>query len=315
MDAHIDFLIVGSADDLLSQKIVSDFAQRGKQVRILEPMAAAQLFTVAVRQGQVDVSPDIPLLLRPITPELRQPDFDQAFHQGEALSTLWAAAAACQSPVLNRPTPRSLWGLTSVSTVLTLQRAQFPIDTQECFTGHRPSASDLDVILNAHLPIGPHADSNRGQQSPTLKVYEPMGASKTHPTSNATINGSSGNLEQTWFTQDMGNFQVTQAPEIPAGEGPYRSRQTYRQGQYEQVVVLVDRAWRNTQVPLHELALENRSIELLRNLELDFGVVIWNISPNREAATLAKIEVFPTFEQVAWMWQELSAHLYQEIFE
>lgn len=296
MESPIDFLIVGSPDDLLSQAIQQDFAQRGKKVSVLEPMAAAQLFTVAIRHGQVRVSPDLPMLLRPTTPDLMQPDFDHAFHHGEALSTLWAVAAACQSPVLNRPTPKSLWGLTSVSTVLTQQRAKLPVDTEECFTGHRPSKIDLPVDWQVDLPADLPADLNSISGN----------GSSSRPDSRQP--------EQAWFIQDMGNFSVTQAPAVPSGHGPYRSRHTYRQGRYEQVVVLVDRAWRSTQVPLGELGLERRSIELLRKLELDFGVVIWNVTPDLAAATLAKVEIFPTLEQVGWVWDQLSARLYQEIF-
>ena len=267
----MDLLIVSDRADQLAQAIQSGFAQLGKRAEILDILTAAQLFTLEIVNGKVAITPDLPLILRPTASEVMQKNFDQSFHHGESLSTLWAVAAACQSRVLNRPTPRSMWGLTSFSTVLTHYRAQLELEMPEQFTLNPP-------VLNP----------------PVLK-----------PQTQA---------QHQWYLQDMGTFETTVATENPPGQGPYRARQAFRDRHYEMVVVLANRAWRSTQVPLDFLNLESRSIQLLRNLDLEFGVVIWSIQPDLTACTIAKVEPFPTFAQVELVWHDLLISLYEEIF-
>lgn len=134
----MDLLIVGESVDSLSQAIVESFAQFGKEVVILDVLSAAQLFTVEINRGKVLVTPDLPMILRITSPQLIRNNFDETFQYEEALSTLWAVAGACNSPVLNRPTPRTMWGEISHSAVLTQVRADLTPDTQEIFSLYPP---------------------------------------------------------------------------------------------------------------------------------------------------------------------------------
>jgi len=261
----MDLLIVSDRMDQLAQAIQAGFAQLGKQVEILDTLTAAQLFTLKIVNGKVAITPDIPIILRPTDANSMDHDFDQSFHQGEALSTLWAAAAVCESRVLNRPTPKSMWGLTSASSVLTHHRAQLALKTQERFT------------LNV----------------PVFDTQQP---------------------DQAWYLQDFGTFETTAATDTPIGHGPYRARLAFGDRNYEIVVVLADKAWRLTQARLDALNLESQSIQLLRNLDLDFGVVIWSVSPDLTTSEIAKVEPFPTFDQVELVWHDLLIGLYEELF-
>lgn len=134
----VDLLIVGESGDSLSQAIVNAFAQFGKNAVILDVLSAAQLFTVEIIRGKVIVTPDLPIILRVTSPQLIRNNFDETFQYEEALSTLWAVATACNSPVLNRPNPRTMWGEVALSAVLTQVRAHITPDTQEVFSLHPP---------------------------------------------------------------------------------------------------------------------------------------------------------------------------------
>ena len=132
----MDLLIVGESTDSLAQVIVDTFAQFGKEVVVLDLLAAAQLFTIEISKGKVIVTPDLPIILRIASPQLIRKNFDETFQYEEALSTLWAVTASCNSPVLNRGNSRSLWGENALSSVLTQVRAHLIPDTQEIFSLH-----------------------------------------------------------------------------------------------------------------------------------------------------------------------------------
>ncbi len=263
----MDLVIVGNQADRLAQAIVADFAQLGKNVKILDVLAAAQLFTIEITNGKVAVTPDIPLIIRPFSSDLIRKDFDQSFHYSESLSTLWAVACSSKAPVLNRPTPRGMWSLSSFSSVLTRQRANFLLDTKEIFTRNPPELAACDLNSNCQ-----------------------------------------------WYLQDCRTYESIAAPRVPEGNGPYRSRQALKDLGYELVVVFTNQAWRSTQVALEHLNLESRSIQLVRNLNLDFGVVLWSIQNDLTIAEVAKVESFPSLEQVALVWSELATSLYKVFF-
>jgi hypothetical protein len=258
----MDLLIVGEPTDTLAQEIVSYLTKIGKEAVILDAMSAAQLFTIEIANGKATVTPDLPIILRMTAPELIREDLDETFQYGEALSTLYAVATICNSPVLNRPNPRNLWGEVALSSVLTQVRANLTPDTQEIFTLHPPN-------LTAENP------------------------------------------QQQWYLQDLGTYQTTLASKLPSKGGPFRARLSWANPGYEIVVVLANRAWRTTQVPLDGLELERQSISLLRNLDLNFGVVIWSIDSDLTQASIARIEPFPTFAQVQLIWSELATNLYE----
>jgi hypothetical protein len=259
----MDLLIVGEAEDSLAKAIADTFTKLGKEVVIFDVLSAAQLFTVEIINGKVSVTPDLPIvILRVASPQLIRTNFDETFQYEEALSTLWAVTAACHSPVLNRPNPRSMWGQVAFSSVLTQIRANLHPDTQEIFSRY-------------------------------------------------PLNLTSEDPQQQWYLQDLGTYQTTLASETPQDNGPFRARLMLANGGYEAVVVLANRAWRTTQVPLAHLELERQSISLLRNLDLDFGIVIWSINDKRDRASIARIETVPTFAQVEPIWSELVMNLHE----
>lgn len=258
----MDLLIIGEAEDKLAQSIVDFFTALNKNVVILDVLSASQLFTLEIINGKVSVSPDLPMIIRTVSPSLIRKNFDDTFQYEEALSTLWAVATASQAPMLNRPTPHNMWGQIASSSVLTQVRADLIPDTQEIFTCHQKQSFSF-------VP------------------------------------------EQQWYVQDLGTYESAVAGEVLSGSGPYRYRSTIAGADYEIVVVLANKAWRSTQVPLEHLNLEDRSISLLRKLNLNFGVVIWSIEPNLQKAAIARVESFPTWEQVELVWSELADSLYE----
>lgn len=258
----MDLLIVGEAEDSLAQAIADTFTKLGKEVAILDVLSAAQLFTVEIINGKVSVTPDLPIILRVASPQLIRTNFDETFQYEEALSTLWAVTAACNSSVLNRPNPRSMWSQVAFSSVLTQVRANLTPDTQEIFSRY-------------------------------------------------PLNLTSEDPQQQWYLQDLGTYQTTLASETPQGNGPFRSRQMLAHSGYEMVIVLANRAWRTTQVALDHLELEQQSISLLRKLDLDFGIVTWSINKDRDRASMARIEAFPSFAQVESIWPELVMSLHE----
>jgi hypothetical protein len=130
-------------------------------------------------------------------------------------------------------------------------------------------------------------------------------------TLHSSIDLTATNSQQQWYTQDLGTYRTTLASASPPGNGPFRHRLSLADPDYEIVVVLADRAWRTTQVPLEHLELERQSISLLRNLNLDFGIVIWSINRAFTQATIARIETFPSFPRVELVWSELAMSLHE----
>lgn len=88
------------------------------------------------------------------------------------------------------------------------------------------------------------------------------------------------------------------------GEAPYRARPLLADERYERVVVLGERAWRITSVPLERLDLEARSSALAARLGLAFACVTWGIDDAQESARLARIDPYPRADQVLPVWNE-----------
>ncbi|HIK03256.1 MAG TPA: hypothetical protein IGS40_00840 [Trichormus sp. M33_DOE_039] len=261
----MDLIIVGDRSDRFCTEVLDLVQQAGYTADIFDVCDAARLFSIGMEDGQVFVTPDIPILLRIQSPSTIRTSFDDSFIYGECLSTLWAAATLNKSPVINRPTTHSIWGKTSYSSVLTAVRAGY----QE---------NDIEIFSSQILP--PH----------TAKI------------------------NQQWYVQDLVTYNTTAYPNIPEGEGPYRGRWADIDPGYEIVVVLEDKAWRSTTVPLEHLALEQQSISLMRNLDLTFATVTWSISENLETATIARIDSFPLMEQIQFVWPALAPALLEVLF-
>ncbi|QLE57059.1 hypothetical protein [Nostoc sp. TCL26-01] len=261
----MDLIIVGDQSDRFCTEVLDLVQQIGYTADILNIYDAARLFSVGVEDGQVCVTPDIPLLLRIQPPSTIRKSFDDSFMYGECLSTLWAAATLNKSTVINRPTANGIWGKTSYSSVLTAMRGGWRDNDIELFSSQ--------ILLPA-----------------TQK------------------------LNQQWYVQDLSTYNTTAYPNIPPGEGAYRGRWADFDPGYEVVVVLDNQAWRSTNVPLEHLLLEEKSISLIRNLDLTFATVTWSISENLEDATLARIDPFPMMEQIQFVWPVLAPALLEVLF-
>lgn len=119
---------------------------------------------------------------------------------------------------------------------------------------------------------------------------------------------------QQWYVQDLTTYTTTAWPNIPEGEGPYRAYYSDPDPAYEMVVVLGDQAWRCTTALLEHLELEQKSISIIKKLELTFGVVIWSISPDFENAALFRVNPFPSMQQVQFVWPALAPALLEALF-
>jgi hypothetical protein len=120
-------------------------------------------------------------------------------------------------------------------------------------------------------------------------------------------------VDRQWYLQDTSTYQTAAWPEIPEGEGPYRARCVDPDLAYEIVVVLEEQAWRCTAVSLEDLELEAQSISIAKKLDLTFGAVTWGISPDMQTATLARVDAFPSMEQVQFVWPALAPALLEAL--
>jgi hypothetical protein len=121
-------------------------------------------------------------------------------------------------------------------------------------------------------------------------------------------------LNKQWYLQDLTSYNTAADPEIPEGVGPYRASWVYSNLEYEIVVVLEDKAWRCTNTKLEHLQLEEKSISLLRNLDLVFGTITWSIDSNLENADVARINPYPSLPEIQFVWSDFAPALLETIF-
>jgi hypothetical protein len=117
------------------------------------------------------------------------------------------------------------------------------------------------------------------------------------------------------YVQDLGTYETMEARSLPTGVGPYRAKWSDHAPAYEMVTVLGQEAWRSTKVKLDHLMLESRSIKLLDQLKLVFGVVTWAISPSLENAVITRVDPYPSLNQVGMVWPELSKAFLKVLFK
>lgn len=101
-----------------------------------------------------------------------------------------------------------------------------------------------------------------------------------------------------WCAEDTVTLDRCVLPNLPLGVGPYRCRPIERHWAYELVLVLGQKVWRVTQAPLAHLRLEERSIAIVDKLDLIFAAVTWAIHPAYCSASLARVDPYPSVEQV-----------------
>lgn len=113
-----EVLIVANPTDQLAFQLHEAVSRRGRRAVFVDGPSAARMFTITIDQSGEHVSPDVPLFLRAsawwgdnATSE------DERFLRSETFSALWAAAALCRSPVINRPTPAGSLSRLTVSAI------------------------------------------------------------------------------------------------------------------------------------------------------------------------------------------------------
>lgn len=121
-------------------------------------------------------------------------------------------------------------------------------------------------------------------------------------------------MNKQWYLQDLITYNTAAYPQIPEGVGPFRASWVDSNLEYEIIVVLEDKAWRCSNVKLEYLRLEEKSISLLRNLDLVFGTVTWSIDSNLENATIAQINPYPSLEEIQFVWSAFAPALLETIF-
>jgi hypothetical protein len=113
-----EVLIVADPNDELACQLHEAVSRRGHRCAILDGPSAARLFTIRVDDDGAHVFPDVPLFIRASAwSDDKATSEDERFLRAEAFATLWAAAALCKSPVINRPTPAGSVGRLTISAI------------------------------------------------------------------------------------------------------------------------------------------------------------------------------------------------------
>jgi hypothetical protein len=107
---NADLIIVDEADDVFSALFASYACAHGRDAQRFRPDAFARAITIdhdpEAEDGPVDVTPAVPLLLRPLAGGTSAIEEDR-FVWNEAFAAVWAAAALTPQVVVNRPNE---WG-------------------------------------------------------------------------------------------------------------------------------------------------------------------------------------------------------------
>ena len=108
--------------------------------------------------------------------------------------------------------------------------------------------------------------------------------------------------ENEWCIQDTATGDIAILPKRPKGQGPYKARKINRGVKYEVIVVVGACAYRSTDAPIKHLRLEQKSVKIMKNLDLTFGTVTWYVSSDGTTASVARINPFPSMEEVQYVW-------------
>jgi hypothetical protein len=141
-------VIVASANDLVARRLARALERRGHDALVLDGLSAARLFTIRVSGRESEVTPELPLFIRPSAwwTDLPRTEPDEQFAVAESYSALWSVAALSSRPVINRPNGG---GWASDLTAGTLRPLIPASDDQElaevCASGPRQAAIGASV--------------------------------------------------------------------------------------------------------------------------------------------------------------------------
>lgn len=102
-----DVLLISRPEDSVTRGLNTALIARGHSATWLDGPGAARLFTIRVTAVGDQVVPDLPMFIRPVPwwDRSTEAEPDALFLRNECFATFWAAAALCERPVINRPTP------------------------------------------------------------------------------------------------------------------------------------------------------------------------------------------------------------------
>jgi hypothetical protein len=86
---------------------------------------------------------------------------------------------------------------------------------------------------------------------------------------------------------------------------PFRARPITLGEQYEAVTVVGTNAWRRSNETLDHVTLEEKSRSISKRLSLDFTVVWWAISPEKDRATFVRVTAVPSLSDIERHWPEV----------
>lgn len=99
-----------------------------------------------------------------------------------------------------------------------------------------------------------------------------------------------------WEFQDLSSFRTGRLSEHPQPDRPYRLRKARSEAApYVTVVVVGDRAWSIDDYLGASTAIQLDSIDLARELGLDFCCVTWQGSLARDDLTIARVDPYPSY--------------------
>jgi hypothetical protein len=144
-----DILIVDEANDHFSA-VFSEFAeQSGVTCRRARLEEAGREVTIQHEAGRTEVSPQMPLLLRPIEGG-SSPHEEEQFVWSECFAAVWSLGTLSPCPVVNRPDEWGWGGRTAFSANLCDVHRGAPILGPEIFWWDLPP-EDMDGLLHQEL--------------------------------------------------------------------------------------------------------------------------------------------------------------------
>lgn len=126
--------IVDEVEDAFSAVFASIADDRGRRVERMRLSAFARSVTINHDAAGARVTPDSPMLLRPLQGIAGAASDDERFQWGEEFAVLWSAAALNSSPVVNRPCEWGTAGRAAFSAVVTDQRGLARSFSPEAFS-------------------------------------------------------------------------------------------------------------------------------------------------------------------------------------
>jgi len=112
-------LVVASDRDRVAARLARELRARGRDALLIDGAEAARMFTIRVDGASASVTPSCPMFMRRSAwwRDAEPASDDERFLTMECYSTVWAAAALTDAPVVNRPGVRGWPGRLTAATI------------------------------------------------------------------------------------------------------------------------------------------------------------------------------------------------------